>query len=81
MYKCSIDVTTELYKKHQFISVKLKAIYIGRLCHIGRGFFKIFLISYNSDRIRFATEFCNFIIRNYIQLSLLIRSIVLSMHT
>ena len=46
-----------------------------RLCHIGHGFLKFSLILYNSKR--FARKFCNFIIHNYILLSLL----VLSLHT
>ena len=54
-------------------------ISIGRLCHIGHVFFKFSLILYNSER--FATKFCYCIIRNYKQMLLLIRSIVLSLHT
>ena len=55
-------------------------IYIGRLCHKGHGF-SSFLLYYTTQTKIFARKLCNFIIRNYIQLSPLIRSIDLSLHT
>ena len=54
---------------------------IGRLCQIGFVFFLIFSFDYTTQTEIFATKLCDFIIRNYILLSLLIRSIVLSLHT
>ena len=55
---------------------------IGRLCHIPVGHEFFFQdLSYATQTERFATKLCNFMIRNYIQLSLIIRSIVLSLYT
>ena len=53
---------------------------IGRLCHIGLGFLKVSLYC-TTQTERLKRKLCYFIISNYIQLSLLIRSIVLSLHT
>ena len=53
---------------------------IGGLCQIGHSFLK-FLLNYTTQRERVSTKLCSFTIRNYIQLSLLIRSLVLSLHT
>ena len=53
------------------------AISKGRLYHISR-----FFLYFTTQTERLATKLCNFMIRNDIQLSLLIRSsIVLSLHT
>ena len=53
---------------------------IGCLCHKGHGF-SSFLLYYTTQTEMFTRKLCDFIIRNYIQLSPLIRSIVLSLHT
>ena len=54
---------------------------IGRLLYIGLGFFSSFLLYYTTQTERFAAKLCNFIICNNIRMSLLIRSIVSSLHT
>ena len=52
------------------------------LCHIGHVFFQDFsFIIYTAQTEKLETKLCNFITRNCIELPLLIRSIVLSLHT